>query len=192
MSGWRLPAAPVLCGPQLAIDPAPEAWSAASRQALEDPDFYRWGYFSQVLPPELREQWLRQRMLFSQLGRARYFAVLRPGAQSPVGLIDVWVDDAHQRWGEASYRIHPGHRGQNIATAALRLLTDWALDRAGALRLDLPIHPDNAASQAVARNAGYAYRGPCHHTPAVAGSHMVDLYTASANGAATGAEVDRT
>ena len=46
-------------------------------------------------------------------------------------------------------------RGRGLATAALRLLSRWALDTLPVVRLQLTTHQDNPASQRVAQKAGY-------------------------------------
>jgi GNAT superfamily N-acetyltransferase len=71
----------------------------------------------------------------------------------------------------------PRYRNRGIATRALQLVTAWAIESARAAQIDLPIHPEHLASQAVARNAGYVSRAPCHQAQAVGGSHIVELYT---------------
>jgi RimJ/RimL family protein N-acetyltransferase len=46
-----------------------------------------------------------------------------------------------------------------VATQALRLLSDWAFRELGALRLQLLISVENAASQRVAERCGYVQEG---------------------------------
>lgn len=55
---------------------------------------------------------------------------------------------------EVSYLIHPGHRGQGLATAALAGLSDAALS-AGFREVFARIAPANVASETVARRAGF-------------------------------------
>ncbi|MBO9520899.1 MAG: GNAT family N-acetyltransferase [Nocardioidaceae bacterium] len=65
---------------------------------------------------------------------------------------------------ELGYAVSPWARGRGIATAALDLLTRWALD-AGFLRLTLLIDTENVASQRVAEKAGYTYEGTHRSMP---------------------------
>ena len=46
-------------------------------------------------------------------------------------------------------------RGRGLATAALRLLSEWALETLPIARMQLTTHLDNPASQRVAEKAGY-------------------------------------
>jgi RimJ/RimL family protein N-acetyltransferase len=56
------------------------------------------------------------------------------------------------------YWLAPWARGRGYAAEAARALADWGLDR-GAPRVHLFADVDNAASQAVARRAGFADEG---------------------------------
>ncbi|TCM51642.1 RimJ/RimL family protein N-acetyltransferase [Kribbella sp. VKM Ac-2568] len=53
------------------------------------------------------------------------------------------------------YAVGPAFRGQGLAHRSLILLTEYAHEVLGLERLILEIEPDNAASSAVARRAGY-------------------------------------
>jgi RimJ/RimL family protein N-acetyltransferase len=57
--------------------------------------------------------------------------------------------------GSLGYAIGPAHRGQRLGARALTLLTTYAHETVGLARVILEIEPDNAASSAVARAAGY-------------------------------------
>jgi RimJ/RimL family protein N-acetyltransferase len=74
--------------------------------------------------------------------------------------------DTGERWGNlalsrrggtghVSYWIAPAARGCGAATAALRLLVDWASDSPYVRELVLWTHEENTASQAVAERAGF-------------------------------------
>ena len=67
--------------------------------------------------------------------------------------------DHDARTGELGYVVHPAARGRGVATEALRLLTDWALDELRLHRLELLISVDNPASKRVATKNGYSYEG---------------------------------
>src|SRR5262249_40386421 len=60
---------------------------------------------------------------------------------------------------ELGYMVAAEARGRGIATAALELLVRWAFDELGALRLELLIGTDNAASRVVAERAGFTREG---------------------------------
>jgi RimJ/RimL family protein N-acetyltransferase len=60
---------------------------------------------------------------------------------------------------ELGYVVAPAARGRGVATAALRLLTEWAFAEAGAERIELLISIDNHASKRVAERCGYVRDG---------------------------------
>jgi [ribosomal protein S5]-alanine N-acetyltransferase len=62
--------------------------------------------------------------------------------------------------GEVSYWVAAPARGRGVATAALRLLSDWALGRLGVEELRLWCHADNRPSRRVAERAGYRRASP--------------------------------
>jgi RimJ/RimL family protein N-acetyltransferase len=63
--------------------------------------------------------------------------------------------------GEVSYWVVAQGRGRGAATAALRLLSAWALTTLGLSELRLWCHVDNVLSRRVAERAGYR-RAPQH------------------------------
>jgi RimJ/RimL family protein N-acetyltransferase len=69
-----------------------------------------------------------------------------------------WGNLALERRGPAghvSYWLAPGARGRGAATAALRLMADWARATSFARELALWTHAQNAQSRAVAERAGF-------------------------------------
>ena len=56
---------------------------------------------------------------------------------------------------EIGYHMAPEARGRGLATAALRLLSDWSFRTLPVARLQLTTHVANPASQRVAEKAGY-------------------------------------
>jgi len=68
--------------------------------------------------------------------------------------------DPIRRRAEASWWIAADHRGRGLATAAVRLLADWAVSPAGGLdQVWARVAPHNLASGAVAAAAGFAALG---------------------------------
>ena len=70
-----------------------------------------------------------------------------------------------------------GHRGKGYATRAVRLVSRRAFAEMRIVRIELSIEPDNAASLAVARGAGFAEEGLLRRRAVLAGKrHDVVLY----------------
>lgn len=57
------------------------------------------------------------------------------------------------------YWVAPWARRRGVATAALRLLSLWAIDHLQLQRLQLTVFPGNDASQGVAARVGYRREG---------------------------------
>ncbi|HEU4975547.1 MAG TPA: GNAT family protein, partial [Baekduia sp.] len=67
--------------------------------------------------------------------------------------------DREEGQAELGYVVAAEARGRGVATRALSLLTDWALDERGLQRLTLLISIDNHASKRVAARNGYVLEG---------------------------------
>jgi RimJ/RimL family protein N-acetyltransferase len=67
--------------------------------------------------------------------------------------------DLEGRQGEIGYVVTPDARGRGVATRGLRLVTGWALDELGLLRVELHIDPENTASIRVAERCAYVREG---------------------------------
>lgn len=68
--------------------------------------------------------------------------------------------------GSLGYWMRPGVRGHGVMTEALTAVVEWAETERGMEGLRLMAHPDNLASQSVARKAGFARIGLVEHEPA--------------------------
>jgi RimJ/RimL family protein N-acetyltransferase len=53
----------------------------------------------------------------------------------------------------------PDARGHGIASAAVRLLAEWAIDALQIARLTLHIEPDNGSSVRLAERCGFGFEG---------------------------------
>ena len=65
---------------------------------------------------------------------------------------------SHRR-AEVGYWVGEPHRGRGVATAAVRLFSEWAIGTLGMERLELHIDPENSPSITVAERAGYLREG---------------------------------
>lgn len=61
--------------------------------------------------------------------------------------------------GEVGYAVHPEFRGRGFTARALRLLSAWAFEQGGFVRLELGTKIDNIASQRAALSAGFKSEG---------------------------------
>jgi RimJ/RimL family protein N-acetyltransferase len=86
--------------------------------------------------------------------------VITTHADEIIGHIEFFQTVAYLDELELSYHIYaPEHRGQGVATEAVKLLTGYLFHRMKHNRIRLIIHPDNLASRRVAEKCGYQYEG---------------------------------
>lgn len=91
-------------------------------------------------------------------GREFALAIVDPGSDRPLGSIGCRM--ARERGvADVGYWIAPNARGQGVATAALRALSDWVFANLHPARIELVTDPDNVASQRVAEKAGFVREG---------------------------------
>ncbi len=91
-------------------------------------------------------------------GSATNFAIVE--THEPVGAIGVrWLDGLDAGTAEVGYWMAPDARGRGLCSRALRLVSRWVLEEAGAPRLQLRADEENVASNKVAQNAGFTREG---------------------------------
>lgn len=133
---------------EVALRPRTEADVPAITEACQDPEIARW---TQVPSPYTEED-------------AREFVRTAPDAQAIVdartgellGTVGWrWVDGNVQ----VGYWVKRESRGRGVAARALRMLSRWAFEELGAIRVQLVVEPENEASIRVAENAGFQREG---------------------------------
>lgn len=99
-------------------------------------------------------------------GRELQLAIVDAGSDRIWGCASVHAVDHERGNATVGYWLVGAARGQGLATRAVMLLSDWAFAVLGLHRLELTCAPDNLASQAVARRAGFQLEGRLRsHTP---------------------------
>ena len=79
--------------------------------------------------------------------------------------ISVMEIDREAGTGEIGYWVAREARGRGVATRAVRLVAEWARSELGLTTLEIAVHEDNMASQAVARAAGFTDAGEREMAP---------------------------
>ena len=97
----------------------------------------------------------------SWLGHQAHFAIADAADDALLGGLNVDIDVPHAV-GEVGYRVNPEARGRGVATRAVGLAVDWALDAIGLARLDLGADTRNLASMRVAARSGFRREGTLH------------------------------
>ncbi len=124
--------------------------------ACQDPEIARFLPIPQPYTEEVAREFVAVRRADWDTDDERSFAITDAATGEVLGSIARHLRAAHRA--EVGYWLAPWARRRGLATRALRLLADWSFD-AGLLRLELFTHPDNAASGAVARRAGFDFEG---------------------------------
>ncbi len=138
------------------------AWEDADLDVMvaicSDPDVAR---FTRVPAPYSKadaREWFDAQPGRLEAGDGVTFAIVAGGG-APVGSVGLRIDPADGDIAEAGYMVAPSARGRGLATAALRLVSRWALRDLGVARVQLTTHLDNAASQRAAERAGFQREG---------------------------------
>ena len=140
------------------LEPFGEQHLAGVEAMLADPDLLRFTRIPEPAPPGYSERWLRRYEEGRRDGSKEAFAIV-DGAGAFLGLALAPGIEREEAQAELGYVVAPQARGRGVATRALGLLTDWALDERGLERLTLLISAENEASRTVAARNGYVFEG---------------------------------
>jgi RimJ/RimL family protein N-acetyltransferase len=141
------------------LDLLAESHLGALAAMLDDPDLLRFTRVPEPVPDDFAAAWLARYEQGRLDGTREAFAILDAVDGSFLGFGVAPEIDREEATLELGYVVAPSARGRGVATAALRLLTDWAFAEAGALRIELLISVDNVASKHVAERCGYSREG---------------------------------
>jgi RimJ/RimL family protein N-acetyltransferase len=154
-------AVPDLRDDVVALRPPVPGDADAVAAAVQDPDIPR---FTMVPSPYTTADavaWIARTAVDWRIGRTASFVIVDAGTGGLLG--SVGLQDLDERVGRAvaGYWVDAAARGRGVATRALRLVADWALDPAGLglRRVDLQVFTDNPRSGRVAERAGFVSRG---------------------------------
>jgi RimJ/RimL family protein N-acetyltransferase len=128
--------------------------------ACADQEIARWIH---QLPSPYRESDAREYVLSTEAAwrdcLGAFFAVVEHASGAVVGSIAMHVLDRELANVEVGYWTAAPARGRGLTTRALRLLSGWAVDEAGAKRVQLRADVLNGASLRVAEKAGFTREG---------------------------------
>lgn len=126
---------------------------------VEDPEVQRFTRIPVPTPPDFPARWLAGYEAGRENGTRVGFAVVDDTNGEHLGLALAPTIEQEAATAELGYLVAPTARGRGVATAALSLLTDWALTELRLERLELRIAVGNAASKRVAERCGYVREG---------------------------------
>jgi RimJ/RimL family protein N-acetyltransferase len=124
---------------------------------LDDPEVLRWTRIPDEAPPDFTETWFGLYEQGRLDGTREAFAAVGDESEF-LGLALVPKIGREAQTAELGYIVAPAARGRGVATAALRLLTEWAFAQ-DMLRLELLIGSANEPSKRVAERNGYRREG---------------------------------
>jgi RimJ/RimL family protein N-acetyltransferase len=136
---------------------------AAVGELLDDDDTLRFTRVPVPVPDGFPRTWLEAYEAGRRDGTREAFAAV-DGDGSFVGLALAPDIDREGREVELGYVVSPAARGRGVATRMLALLTQWAFDELGVLRIALIIDAANPASERVAARCGYVREGVMRST----------------------------
>lgn len=148
---------PRLVGETLTLRAFEEQDTAVVLSAAGDPLIPRITSVPAAPDPVAALAFVRRQHERASTGSGYSFAIAENRTGAALGQIGLWPGPD----GRASvgYWVGPEHRGRGVATAALRLLSRWALGSAGVHRLELYVEPWNSGSWRAAERAGYRREG---------------------------------
>lgn len=128
--------------------------AATLAAAWEDPAIARWTGVPAVTGEAAAQRWIGGDADRRAHGLALDLVVERCGeVVGEVGLADI---DPRSRTAEIGWWIAAGHRGEGLASRAVRLVAAWAVEELVVNAVLARCHRRNPASGAVARSAGFA------------------------------------
>ncbi len=153
----RLPDPPLRDG-RIRLRPWTEADLEPANRATQDPLIHRFTGVPASPTPEQTRAFFEAQPGLREAG-AELTLAIADADDSFLGTISLLRFDWDAVRAEIGYWVAPWARGRGIATAAVRLLSRWALAELELVRLALHTHPDNAGSQRVAERAGFTQEG---------------------------------
>jgi RimJ/RimL family protein N-acetyltransferase len=142
----------------LVLRPPSVAEAGDALLMLRDPLTEQWNPAPRVVDEQSAAAWCERGADWNS-GDHATFSVLAADTGRLMGNVSLHSVDREQGNGEIGYRVAPWARGRGVATEALRVVTEWALDRLGLFRVQLFHAVVNEASCRVAVKAGYLAEG---------------------------------
>jgi RimJ/RimL family protein N-acetyltransferase len=128
-------------------------------EICQDPEISRWTTVPFPYREEHARTWIEQTIRDWDDHRHAAFAVTSAAGAEVLGAIGLRFHEDYALQASIGYWVAREARGRGIATAALRLVSRWALRELGLPRVQLVTDPENVPSQCVAERAGFRREG---------------------------------
>lgn len=147
--------APLVTGHGLRLRPWDEADLDTMVTLFDHPEFALWTPLASPFDLAAARKYLERARDNRDTGRVVQLAVTTDG-RTPLGeVLFIPRPEEAPPTVELAYGIGPQHRGQGLASRAVRLMTGHAHETHPSARVVLRIAPENTASQRVAQAAGF-------------------------------------
>ncbi|GAA3033111.1 GNAT family N-acetyltransferase [Streptosporangium longisporum] len=121
---------------------------------FDDPEVAYWTPLASPFGPQAARTYLERSRQRRAAGERVQLAITVDGGE-PAGEVLLMLSGLGLDVAEIGYSLGAAWRGRGLASAAVRLMTEFARETVGVARLLLEIEDGNTASVAVARAAGY-------------------------------------
>jgi RimJ/RimL family protein N-acetyltransferase len=128
-------------------------------EICQDPEISRWTRVPSPYGEDHARAWIEQTVRDWADRRHGAFAVTDRETGEVVGAVGLRLHEDYALQGSIGYWVAREARGRGIATAALRIVSRWALRELGLPRVQLVTDPENEPSQRVAEAAGFRREG---------------------------------
>jgi [ribosomal protein S5]-alanine N-acetyltransferase len=128
-------------------------------ELCQDPEISRWTRVPFPYEEAHARTWIEQTIRDWDDRRHAEFAVTGAATGKVIGAIGLRFHQDYALQGSIGYWVAKEARGRGVATAALRLVSRWALRELGLPRVQLVTDPENVPSQKVAERAGFRREG---------------------------------
>jgi uncharacterized protein len=167
---------PSLHGDRVVLRPWLREDAPAIARIAADPEVPRWTYLPVGMTVEQAQDWIAGFEEAAGAGEAIALAIVDDTTDEVVGNVGFGAVDRRRGTAEAFWWLDVNARRRGLATAALRLASDWAFDDLGLARVTARAEPANAASLALAARLGFRVEGRMRSAePAKDGDGRIDL-----------------
>lgn len=150
--------APILEGQDIKLVPLDLDVLDEMHELGQDPEVHRFTYVSAPFTRSDATDWIQRYVDGWADGSKAGFSIRSSGGEF-LGFAALIRIEGDARQGEIGYIVAPHARGRGVATGALTLLSGWAIDELGLLRLELRMDAENAGSIGVAKRSGFTHEG---------------------------------
>lgn len=149
---------PPLSGDSVVLRPWAPGDLATVEEASRDPYIPSITSVPVAYSDDAGRAWLERQRQRVERGEGWPFAIADQVTEEALGFLGLWLQGMHRR-AHVGYWVLERSRGRGLATAALRLVSGWALGELGLARVESWIEPWNVASQRAAERAGFVREG---------------------------------